>query len=319
MVDCRQISDCAIRLPSDDNKWLSFNICNRKKRVPFVNYDSHIIIKKIATAYEGSIELLPITKKKYISFTKNVKDSTEISNLRNNTKKEFFSYEYIDCADKLQDTRLPSRKSFYSSLTENTVSNRYARANNKYMQSYDPSNLDVSAIAQDSLTGYVREVDLEYPERLNEHVDLPFCPTRDKPNMLLYCKKCEIMYTDSLIYRIECDDVYEQRKRDITTFDTSDYSTNNVYYAVRVDGQKEIKKATGIKSNIVAQTITFNNYTRCLNDEIEMTRQQSCIRSGDIVYTISEMKIVLSPYENKRYVISNSTTTLPRAQYRINL
>jgi len=39
-------------------------------------YDAHFIIKEIATAYDGRVELLPITKEKYISFTKNVK-STE--------------------------------------------------------------------------------------------------------------------------------------------------------------------------------------------------------------------------------------------------
>jgi len=45
-------------------------------------------------------------------------------------------------------------------------------------------------------------------------------------------------------------------------------------YAMRVDG-KDTKKAKGVKSNIVARTITFDDYTRCLNEEIEMTRHQS--------------------------------------------
>jgi len=232
------------------------------------------------------------------------------------TQKGVFPYEYIDCVDKLQDTCLPPRESFYSSLTCNTVSEsdyahaaniwqrfsvrnlseysdlylktdillladifenfrdkciesysldpahyytlpgftwdailkytrvnfelltdidkvmfiergirgglsqcsgRYTRANNKYMQSYDSSkpfsylmyfdvnnlygwamcqplpyaefqwvddvtDFDVSAIAPDSSTGYILEVDLEYPESIHdEHIDLPFCPTRDKP------------------------------------------------------------------------------------------------------------------------------------------
>ena len=35
--------------------------------------------------------------------------------------------------------------------------------------------------------------------------------------------------TDSLIYHIKCDDVYETMKRDIARFDTSDYLTDNVY------------------------------------------------------------------------------------------
>jgi len=82
-------------------------------------------------------------------------------------------------------------------------------------------------------------------------------------------------------------------------------------YAVRVDGKKDTKKVKGIKNNVVARTITFDDYMRCLNEEIEMTRHQSCIRSKlHEVYTISESKIVLSPYDNKRYV-PDSTETLP--------
>jgi len=44
------------------------------------------------------------------------------------------------------------------------------------------TDFDVSAIASDSSTGYILEVDLEYPQSIHdEHIDLPFCPTRDKP------------------------------------------------------------------------------------------------------------------------------------------
>jgi len=114
--------------------------------------------------------------------------------------------------------------------------------------------------------------------------------------------------TDSLIYNIECDDVM---KHDINKFDTSDYPVDNAYgillvnkkvpglmkdkngaiipieyvglrtkmYALRIDGKKDTKKVKGVKSNVVARTITFDDYTRCMRDEIEMTRKQSCIRS----------------------------------------
>ncbi|KYN06789.1 hypothetical protein ALC62_02255, partial [Cyphomyrmex costatus] len=535
-------------------------------------------------------------------------------------RKGVFPYEYVDCVEKLNDTRLPPRKSFHSSLTGDTVSEsdyahavnvwkrfsvrtlgeysdlylktdvllltdvfenfrescvasygldpahyytlpgftwdamlkhtrvkfelltdidmvmfiergmrgglsqfsgRYAKANNKYMQSYDSSepssylmyydvnnlygwamcqplpyadfrwvkdaaNFDANAIAPDSPTWYILEVDLEYPQHLHDaHADLPFCPTRDKPlgkreNKLLaslyykqryvihyrnlqqcihhglrvtkihrvlrfaqsawlrdyielntqfrtrakndfeknlyklmnnavfgktmenvrdrvdvklvttwdgrygaetliakpnfhsrsvfaenliavelrklevkfnkpiyvgmcivdiskvclyefhheymvpmFKEKCKIMYTDtdSLIYRVECDDVYAAMKRDIARFDTSDYQADNAYgmplankkvpglmkdenngaimtefvglrakmYALRVDGKRDTKKAKGVKSSVVARTITFDDYTRCLNQEMEMTRRQSCIRSKlHQVYTVSE-------------------------------
>jgi len=56
--------------------------------------------------------------------------------------------------------------------------------------------------------------------------------------------------------------------------------------------------------NVVTKSIIFDDYTRCLFDETEMTRKQSCIRSKlHEVYTIFEMKIALSPYDDKRYIV----------------
>jgi len=158
--------------------------------------------------------------------------------------------------------------------------------------------------------------------------------------------------TDSLIYHIECKDVYENMKRAVNRFDTSDYAANNAYdvplvnkkvpslmkdenngaimtefvglrakmYALRVNGRKDTKKVKGIKSNVVARTIMFDDYTRCLHEQIEMTRQQSCIRSKlHQVYTIRETKIALSLYDDKRYIVPETTDTLPWGHYRILL
>ncbi|XP_026825988.1 uncharacterized protein LOC113562074 [Ooceraea biroi] len=170
----------------------------------------------------------------------------------------------------------------------------------------------------------------------------------------LYRDKCKIMYTDtdSLMYHIECDDVYAQMKHDIARFDMNDYEVDNAYrmplannkvpglmkdenngaimtefvglrakmYAVKVVGKKDTKKAKGVKSNVVLKVITFEDYTRCLKDYTEVTRRQSCIRSKlHEVYTVSESKIALSPYDDKRYVIDGSTHTLPWGHYQIPL
>jgi len=40
-------------------------------------YDAHFIIKEMTTAYEGQIDLFPITKEKYILITKNVKSTID--------------------------------------------------------------------------------------------------------------------------------------------------------------------------------------------------------------------------------------------------
>jgi len=46
----------------------------------------------------------------------------------------------------------------------------------------DASNFDVSVIAVDSPTNYILKVNLEYPQHLllDAHVDISFCPMRDK-------------------------------------------------------------------------------------------------------------------------------------------
>ncbi|XP_032690757.1 uncharacterized protein LOC116853694 [Odontomachus brunneus] len=47
------MNDCAILLPSEDNKWLSFNNYSRKEQVPFVVYtDFECILQKTVSEKE---------------------------------------------------------------------------------------------------------------------------------------------------------------------------------------------------------------------------------------------------------------------------
>ncbi|XP_011859586.1 PREDICTED: uncharacterized protein LOC105557037 [Vollenhovia emeryi] len=48
IVDCGEMNDCAIRLPSEDDKWLTFKNYNCKERAPFVVYaDLECTLEKI--------------------------------------------------------------------------------------------------------------------------------------------------------------------------------------------------------------------------------------------------------------------------------
>ncbi|XP_043471972.1 uncharacterized protein LOC122504790 [Leptopilina heterotoma] len=158
-------------------------------------------------------------------------------------------------------------------------------------------------------------------------------------------KKLKLLYTDtdSLIYEIKCCNIYEDMKKDIQKFDTSDYPTNNVYnipqankkilglmkdecsgkivtefvglrskmYSVRVEEKDLIKKAKGVKAGVVKKNIDFDDYVYCLRNVKIQSRTQYCIRSKlHNVQTLKQTKIALSPYDDKRYLLANSTDTL---------
>ena len=76
-------------------------------------------------------------------------------------------------------------------------------------------------------------------------------------------------------------------------------------YAVRVIGKIDTKRIKGVKKNVVAKIdmTTFDDYMRCLNNVMIQSRRQSCKRSiMHEVYTVSELKLALSSYDDKRYV-----------------
>ncbi|XP_051162388.1 uncharacterized protein LOC127282258 [Leptopilina boulardi] len=160
-----------------------------------------------------------------------------------------------------------------------------------------------------------------------------------------YGNNCKLLYTDtdSLVYKIKCADIYSDMKVDICKFDTSDYPANNVYgipqankkvlglmkdecsgkivtefvglrskmYSLRVEGQDFIKKVKGIKTAVVKKTITFNDYLFCLKNVQIQSRTQYCIRSKlHNVHTLKQTKTALSPFDDKRYLLKNSTDTL---------
>ena len=159
------------------------------------------------------------------------------------------------------------------------------------------------------------------------------------------------MDTDSFIYAIECDDVYEEViKADLSKFDTSDYPPDNPYNMPQVNKKvlglmkdelngdimthqvglrskmygfkslkgKVVKKSKGVKYNVVRNKLSFEDYINCLRNFKEKSLTQRTIRSYQHnVFSIEQSKIALSPYDDKRYLIPNSFATLPWGHYSL--
>lgn len=159
--------------------------------------------------------------------------------------------------------------------------------------------------------------------------------------------------TDSFIYKVVCDDFYEDMKQNIDKFDTSDYKENNPYgmprvnrkvpglmkdelngqpvssvvglrskmYCVRIKNDKEdkMKKAKGIKKYIIKNEIKFKDYYDCLINSGAVIKSQNAFRSRlHQMYSYRQEKVALSADDDKRYILPNKIDTLAWGHYKIN-
>lgn len=165
-------------------------------------------------------------------------------------------------------------------------------------------------------------------------------------------KQCKMQYTDtdSFIYNIECDDVYAFLKKKSDRFDTSDYPANNQYgikllnnkvlgvmkdeckgkcisefvglrskmYSVRVSGKDVIKKAKGVKHNVLNNKINFEKYLSCLMEQVNFVSHQCTIKSKlHRVFSIKQSKSMLDPNDDKRHILDNKIDTVAWGHYSL--
>ncbi|XP_050547322.1 uncharacterized protein LOC126909005 [Daktulosphaira vitifoliae] len=157
------------------------NKCNLQRRPPafmpviihgLSNYDSHMIIPELAYD-DKDIYIIAQSEEKYIMFSKTINDYFRIrfidsyrflqaslskltatlstpdfvhthkvfESLELVTRKSVFPYEYVDCWERLEETRLPPRDQFYSSITHQTVSEEDYEHGKKMWQHFNCNTL----------------------------------------------------------------------------------------------------------------------------------------------------------------------------------
>lgn len=169
----------------------------------------------------------------------------------------------------------------------------------------------------------------------------------------MYGERAKLLFTDtdSLMYHIKTEDIYDDLRPIQNLFDCGEYpkdhpfydgSNNKVIgkfkdeakgddikmfvglrakcYALVKNSNGESKKSKGVKKDVVKNQITCNDYLRTLRMEHEnkFTRGFNQLRSyNHQIYTIHQTKVALSPYDDKRHLMDDGITSLAYGHYRI--
>ena len=160
-----------------------------------------------------------------------------------------------------------------------------------------------------------------------------------------YGEKAELLFTDtgSLMYLIQTQDFYQDIKQDIKRkFDTSDYPEKHPsgsktginkkvigkfkdeaagkqithfvglrpkLYSFKIEEKGEIRKAKGVKKNVIKNGLSFEDYKKCLFSE-EVMKDMNIIRSENHdIYSMTVNKLALSANDDKRIICPNKIDT----------
>ena len=147
------------------------------------------------------------------------------------------------------------------------------------------------------------------------------------------------------MYLIQTDDFYHDIKKNIKRkFDTSEYPENHPsgiktgvnkkvigkfkdevggrqitrfvglrpkLYSFKVENKGEILKAKGVKNNVIKNSLSFEDYKKCLFTEGKIMKEMNIIRSENHdIYSMTVNKVALSANDDKRLICENKINTL---------
>ena len=159
-----------------------------------------------------------------------------------------------------------------------------------------------------------------------------------------YGSKCELLYADkdSLLLEIKTDDVYKDIAAKNSLYDTSDYPKDHplhsnrnekalgkmknecagtpiaecvclrskMYSIFKADEKKNIKKAKGVKRNVVQKQIMHEQYKETLFGKKQLWHGMNILQSEKHeIYGVHLNKVSLSAFDSKRWITDDGIHT----------
>uniref|UniRef100_A0A158P4E4 DNA-directed DNA polymerase n=1 Tax=Tetranychus urticae TaxID=32264 RepID=A0A158P4E4_TETUR len=164
-------------------------------------------------------------------------------------------------------------------------------------------------------------------------------------------EKIELLYTDtdSLIYHLQTDNLNQDLKKVNSVMDFSNYPQQHQLYS-NVNEKKigflkdemagepiyefvgikaklyafksakgESKRAKGVQRCVLEREISFKDYIDCIyNERIQRKNVKRLASHEHNISLISQTKVSLSPFDDKRYLLDDKITSFAFGHYKIN-
>ena len=157
-----------------------------------------------------------------------------------------------------------------------------------------------------------------------------------------YGENVRLLYTDtdSLIVKVDTEDIYADMSLNADLYDTSNYSPGHPLYSdqnkkvigkfkdelggqlltefigIRPKmysyvGEESGKRAKGVKKSVLCKTITHEDYKKCLLNREVFSRDMPGLRSyHHVIKGETVHKVALAPLDTKRYILPDGISTL---------